>query len=145
MHSRCHARPVQARRSLFSNMLIFCNRKTTFSSQIATWPALALGSRISLLENRISLLDAYTKILTSSLPNGVLVITYTIWLCLEFRDRCSAWFFSAHLLFCHAWGRIFEPGIRLLDLGSTFWPGDLFGVKYGSPKKWFCDESIWSW
>ena len=68
--SRCHARLVQARRSFFSNILIFAIEKTTFSSQIATWPALALGSRISLLENRISLLEnrifllgAYTKIL----------------------------------------------------------------------------------
>ena len=68
--SRCHARLVQAKWSLFFKYVDFYNRKTTFSSQIATWPALALGSRISLLENRISLLenrisllDAYTKIL----------------------------------------------------------------------------------
>ena len=40
-----------------------------------------------------------------------LAITCTIWLRLEFRDRGSAWFFSAHLLFFHAQGRIFEPGI----------------------------------
>ena len=57
----------------------------------------------------------------------------------------SAWFFSAHLLFFHARGRICEPGIRLLDLGSTFWPGDLFGVKNGSRKTYFCDEIILWW
>ena len=55
---------VSCRRNanVFFKYVDFYNRKTTCSSQIATWPALALGSRISLLENRISLLDAYTKI-----------------------------------------------------------------------------------
>ena len=37
----------------------------------------------------------------------------------------------------------FESRIRFLDLGSTFWPGDLFGVKKWSRKndfvmEWFC-------
>ena len=64
-----------------------------------------------------------------------LAITCTIWLRLEFRDRGSAWFFSAHLLFFHAQGQIFEPRIGFWDPGSTFWPGDLFGVKKWSRKK----------
>ena len=45
----------------------------------------------------------------------------------------------------HARGQIFEPGIGFLDPGSTFWPGDLFGVKKWSPKKWICDGNIFSW
>ena len=40
-------------------------------------------------------------------------------------------------LFFHARGRIFEPGIDFLDPGSTFWPGDLFGVKKWSRKNEF--------
>ena len=43
--------------------------------------------------------------------------------------------FSPHLLFFHARGRIFEPGIGFLDPGSTFWPWDLFGVKKWVPEK----------
>ena len=27
-------------------------------------------------------------------------------------------------------------------LGSTFWPGDLFGIKNGSRKTYFCDDII---
>ena len=54
----------------------------------------------------------------------------------------SAWFVSAHLLFVHAQGRFFEPGIGLLDLGLTFWPGDLFGVKMGPEKSDFATESF---
>ena len=64
MQSKSMSRSSRAGETVaFFKYTDFCNRKTTFSSQIATWPALALGSRISLLENRISLLDAYTKIL----------------------------------------------------------------------------------
>ena len=74
-----------------------------------------------------------------------LAITCAIWLRLQFQILDSAWFFSAHLLFFHAQGRIFEPRIGFLDLGSTFWPGDLFGVKNGSRKKWICDGIILSW
>ena len=37
-------------------------------------------------------------------------------------------FVGAHLLFFHARGQTFEPGIGLLDPGSPCWPGDLFGV-----------------
>ena len=32
-----------------------------------------------------------------------------------------------------------------MDLGSTFWPGDLFGVKNGSRKTYFYYEMILSW
>ena len=34
---------------------------------------------------------------------------------------------------------------QILDLGSTFWPGDLFGLNNGPEKKWFCDGMILSW
>ena len=34
----------------------------------------------------------------------------------------------------HAEGPMFEPGIGFLNPGSTFWPGDLFGVKNGPEK-----------
>ena len=64
-----------------------------------------------------------------------LAITCSIWLRLQFRILDSACFFSAHLLFVHARGRICEPRIRFVDPGSTFWPGDLFGVKNGSWQK----------
>ena len=64
MQSKSMSRSSRAGETVpFFKYVDFYNRKTTFSSQIATWPALALGSRISLLENRISLLDAYAKIL----------------------------------------------------------------------------------
>ena len=72
-------------------------------------------------------------------------ITCTIWLRFEFRGLGSAWFFSAHLLFFHARGLIFEPQIRFVDLGSTFWPGDLLGVRLGCRKTYFCDEILLSW
>ena len=74
-----------------------------------------------------------------------LAITFTIWLRLEFQDRGSAWFFSPHLLFVHAQGPIFELRIRFWIPRSTFWPGDLFGVKNGSRKACFCDEIILWW
>ena len=67
-------------------------------------------------------------------PKCFLAITCTIWLRLEFRDRGSAWFFSAHLLFFHAQGRIFEPRIGFWIPRSTFWPVDLFGDNNGSRK-----------
>ena len=68
-------------------------------------------------------------------PEWFLAITCTIWLRLKYRGRGSAWIFSAHLLFFHAWGQIFEPRIGFWIPRSTFWPGDLFGVKNGSQKK----------
>ena len=37
MQSRCHTRPVQARRLFLFIVIIFYNRKITFSAQIATW------------------------------------------------------------------------------------------------------------
>ena len=40
---------------------------------------------------------------------------------------------------------MFEPGIGFWDPGSTCWPRDLFGVKNGSRKKWFCDGIILRW
>ena len=40
---------------------------------------------------------------------------------------------------------MFEPEIRFLDPGSTFWPGELFGVKEMGPKKCVCDGMIFSW
>ena len=78
-------------------------------------------------------------------PKWFLAITCAIWLRLIFRGRGSAWFFGAHLLFFHARGRILEAGAGFLDLGSTFWPGDLFWVKNGAEKdsfaeEWFCGE-----
>ena len=54
-------------------------------------------------------------------------------------------FLSAHLLFFHGWGRSCEVWIRFWDLGSSFWPRNLFGVKNGSRKKWLCDGIILSW
>ena len=51
-------------------------------------------------------------------------------------------FQRASFVFRHARGRIFEPGIGFLDPGSTFWPGDLFGVKNWSRKKLCCDGII---
>ena len=57
-----------------------------------------------------------------------------MWLRLEFRDRGSAWFFSAHLLVVHAQGQFVEPKIEFLNPGSTFWPGDLLGSKMGPEK-----------
>ena len=67
-------------------------------------------------------------------PKCFLAITCTIWLRWEFRGRGSAWLFSAHLLFVHAQGRMFEPGIRFVDPGSTCWPGDLFGGQKWVPE-----------
>ena len=68
-------------------------------------------------------------------PKCLLAITCTIWLRLEFRDRGSACFFSAHLLFFQAKGWIFEPRINLLDPGSTFLAqGPFWGQKW-VPKK----------
>ena len=96
--------------------------------------------RISLLENRISLFeDRICPQIFQDFgrypPKWFLAITCTIWLRLEFRDRGSAWFFSPHLLFFHAQGLIFEPRIGFWIPRSTFWPGDLFGVKTWSRKK----------
>ena len=68
-------------------------------------------------------------------PKWFSAITCAIWLRLIFRGRGSAWFFGAHLLFFHARGRILEAGAGFLDLGSTFWPGDLFGIKNVAPLK----------
>ena len=72
-------------------------------------------------------------------------VTCTIWLRLQFRGRGSAWFFSAHLLYFHAQGQIWEPRIGFWIPRSTFWPGDLFWSILGSRKKWFCDEIILWW
>ena len=40
-----------------------------------------------------------------------------------------------------------EAEVGFLDLGSTFWPGDLFEVKIGPGKhifaeEWFCGEDL---
>ena len=32
-------------------------------------------------------------------------------------------------------GQTFDAGIGFFDLGATFWPGDILGVKNGSRKK----------
>ena len=61
-------------------------------------------------------------------PKWFSAITCAIWLRLIFRGRGSAWFFGAHLLFFHARGRIFEPGIGFWIPTSTCWTGDLFLV-----------------
>ena len=82
------------------------------------------------------------KLPLGSHPEWFLAITCTIWLRLEFRGLDSAWFFSPHLLFFHAQGRIFEPRIGFLDPGSTFWPRDLFGVKTWSRNSEFATESF---
>ena len=42
----------------------------------------------------------------------------------------------------HAQGRILESGIRFLDLGSTFWPGDLLGSRMGPEKRDFAMTSF---
>ena len=67
-------------------------------------------------------------------PKWFLAITCAIWLRLIFRGRGSAWFFGAHLLFFHARVRILEARSGFLDLGSTFWPGEFFGVKNSAEK-----------
>ena len=118
--------------------------------------------RISLFECRISLFDSRIALLEIKdfpfLRTGFacpqrfqdfgryplkwfLVITCTIWLRLEFRGRASAWFFSPHLLFFHAWGQIFEPGIGFWIPRSTFWTGDLFGSKLSPQKSEFATET----
>ena len=45
----------------------------------------------------------------------------------------------------HARGRIIQPGIRFGDLGSTFWPGDLFWVNTWVLEKLICDGIILAW
>mgnify|MGYP003330121743 CR=1 FL=1 len=78
-------------------------------------------------------------------PKWFLAITCAIWLRLIFRGRGSAWFFGAHLLFFHAWGRILEAGVGIWISRSTFWPGDLFGPKKWSRKNMFCGGMILWW
>ena len=78
-------------------------------------------------------------------PEWFWAITCTIWLRLEFRGRGSAWFFSPHLLFVHAQGRIFEPRIGFWIPRSTLWPGDFVGEKWARKKTRFCDGMVLSW
>ena len=116
----------------------------------AGFPFLNAGSSVLKKENRTSFLrTGFAPKIFQDVerypPKCFVAITCTVWLRLEFRGLGSACLFSAYLLFVHAQGRFFEPGIRFLDLGSTFWPGDLFGVKNGSRKKLFCDGIILSW
>ena len=118
----------------------------------AGFPSLNAG--FPLLECRISLFECRSSLFENRICPRIfqdfgrypstcfLAITCTIWLRLEFRDRGSAWFFSAHLSFFHAQGRIFEPRIGFWIPRSTFWPGDLFGVKNGSRKSVFATESF---
>ena len=69
------------------------------------------------------------------LPEWFLVITCTIWHRLQFRGRDSAWFFSTHLLFFHAQGRIWEPGVRFWSLQANILARGPFETKKWVPKK----------
>ena len=92
---------------------------------------------------------AYTtfsrRILRGIPPKWFSAITCAIWLRLIFRGRGSAWFFGAHLLFFHAWGRILEAGIRFWSpevnilARGPFWPQQM------SRKKLFCGGMILWW
>ena len=153
---------MQARRYLFSNIVVFYTRTTTCFPQTATWPALAPKSSrdlpdtsqrapqepqrfhvrylihpligLSLIENRIPLLVAYTRSL--KVPSKMVFghnLRYMAPFGISRTGFCMV--FQPVSFFFHAQGQIFEPRIGFLDPGSTFWPGDLFGVKNGSPKK----------
>ena len=56
---------------------------------------------------------------------------------------------AAHLLYFQAPGPFFGPRGRILDPGSdlgifrsTFWPGDVFGVIWGSRKTFVCEGKV---
>ena len=127
--------PKCKRNGPFSIFIDFHNRKSTFSSQIVTWPYLDPRGPAS----------SQMPLMRGTPPKWFLAITCAIWLRLIFRGRGSAWFFGAHLLFFHARGRILEAGVGFWISRSTFWPGDLFGLKKWSRKKLFCGGMILWW
>ena len=67
--------------------------------------------------------------------NWFSAITYAIWLRSEFRGQHSAWFFRAHLLFFHAWGRILEAGVGFWNPEVDILARGRFWSDFGVPKK----------
>ena len=98
-----------------------------------TWASLAWKQGFP-LENRISLLEAYAKIL--KVPSRMVFghnLHYMAPFAIPRAGFCMV--FSARICcFFHARGRILEPGVRFWIPRSTFWPGDLFGSIFGSRK-----------
>ena len=68
-------------------------------------------------------------------PKWFSAITCAIWLRLIFRGRGSAWFFGAHLLFFHAWGRILEAGVGFWNPEVDILARGRFWSDFGIPKK----------
>ena len=70
-------------------------------------------------------------------PKWFSAITCAIWLRLIFRGRGSAWFFGAHLLFFHAWGRILEAGVGFWNPEVDILARGRFWSDFGIPKNIF--------
>ena len=167
--SRCHARLVQAKQGVAPLCIVFYNRQTIFSFQIATWPTLCtkrpgileaiarnipsmhawnipsmLKSGFLFLETGFTSLKQITRFL-GRLPKSFVATTCTIWLRLEFRGLDSKWFSSAHLLFLFMFrGRFLSPRLDGWIQVNILAREPFWGQKQ-VPEKWFCDEVMLSW
>ena len=74
-------------------------------------------------------------------PKWFSAITCAIWLRLIFRGRGSAWFFGAHLLFFHAWGRILEAGVGFWNPEVDILARGRFLGDFGVPKNTFLQRN----
>ena len=79
-------------------------------------------------------------------PKWFRAITWTIWLHFQIRDRGSAWFFGAHILYFWSRGPDFGPRIQILDPGfqnlARAGPGTFLGLKWGTEEHGFVLEMV---